>query len=75
VRQSQGITFLSRLSAWDSLHIGELVAVPIRDRIVNSATIDAVTLASRQLPVAAEEFLRFLHGELRTLHHPDGRRA
>jgi DNA-binding transcriptional LysR family regulator len=67
VHINNGITFVSRLSAWDSLHSGELVAVPIRDRLVNSATIDAITHASRQLPLAAEEFLRFLQGELQKL--------
>jgi DNA-binding transcriptional LysR family regulator len=68
VRVNHGITFLSRLSAWDSLRTGELAAVPIRDRLVNSATIDAITHASRQLPLAAEEFLRFLQGEFQDLH-------
>ena len=70
VHVNHGITFLSRLSAWDSLRAGELVAVPIRDRIVNGATIDAITHASRQLPIAAEEFLRFLQGELQNLRDP-----
>jgi DNA-binding transcriptional LysR family regulator len=68
VKVNHGITFLSRLSAWDSLRTGELVAVPIRDRLVNTATIDAITHASRQLPIAAEEFLRFLQGEFQDLH-------
>jgi DNA-binding transcriptional LysR family regulator len=68
VEVNDGITFLSRLSAWDSLRTGELVAVPIRDRLVNSATIDAITHASRQLPLAAEEFLRLLQGEFQRLH-------
>ncbi|MGQ3300859.1 LysR family transcriptional regulator [Reyranella sp.] len=68
VRVNHGITFLSRLSAWDSLRSGELVAVPIRDRLVNNATIDAITHSARQLPVAAEEFLRFLQGEFQDLH-------
>ncbi len=68
VQVNHGITFLSRLSAWDSLRAGEVVAVPIRDRLVNSATIDAITHASRQLPLAAEEFLRFLQGEFQNLH-------
>ncbi|HTR87398.1 MAG TPA: LysR substrate-binding domain-containing protein [Reyranella sp.] len=67
VHTGSGITFLSRLSAWDSLRSGELVAVPIRDRIVNTATIDAVTHASRQLPLVAEEFLRAVQGELQNL--------
>jgi DNA-binding transcriptional LysR family regulator len=64
---NNGITFLSRLSAVDSLASGELVAVPIRDRMVNKATIDAITHASHQLPIAAEAFLRFLQGELQSL--------
>jgi DNA-binding transcriptional LysR family regulator len=67
VRVNNGITFVSRLSAWDSLRSGELVAVSIRDRLVNSATIDAITHSSRQLPLAAEEFLRVLQGELQNL--------
>jgi DNA-binding transcriptional LysR family regulator len=70
VQVDNGITFHSRLSARDSLRIGDLVAVPIRDRIVNTATIDAVTHASRELPLAAEEFLRFLQGELQNLPEP-----
>ena len=68
VHVNHGITFLSRLSAWDSLRAGHLVSVPIRDRILNSATIDAITHASRQLPLAAEEFLQSLQGELQNLH-------
>lgn len=68
VHVNDGITFLSRLSGWDSLRSGELVAVPIRDRLVNNATIDAITHGSRQLPIAAEEFLRFLQGEFDHLH-------
>lgn len=70
VHVNQGITFLSRLSAWDSLRAGEVAAVAIRDRLVNTATIDAITHASRQLPLAAEEFLRFLQDELQTLQMP-----
>jgi DNA-binding transcriptional LysR family regulator len=68
VRVNHGITFLSRLSAWDSLQSGELVAVPIRERLVNNASIDAITHAGRQLPLAAEEFLRVLQAEFQTLH-------
>jgi DNA-binding transcriptional LysR family regulator len=68
VKVNHGITFLSRFSAWDSLRSGELVAVPIRDRLVNNATIDAITHSARQLPLAAEEFLRFLQGEFQNLH-------
>ena len=75
VHGNNGITFLSRLSAGDSLRTGDLVAVPIRDRIVNTATIDAITHASRQLPLAAEEFLRFLQGELQELREPLNRAA
>jgi DNA-binding transcriptional LysR family regulator len=70
VHVNNGLTFHSRLSARDSLRTGDLVAVPIRDRIVNTATIDAVTHASRELPLAAEEFLRFLQGELQNLPEP-----
>jgi DNA-binding transcriptional LysR family regulator len=67
VHVNDGITFLSRLSGWDSLRSGELVAVSLRDPLLNTATIDAITHASRQLPLAAEEFLRFLQGEFQRL--------
>jgi DNA-binding transcriptional LysR family regulator len=75
VHVNNGIAFLSRLSARDCLCSDELVAVPIRDRIVNTATIDAITHASRQLPLATEEFLRFLQGELQDLREPLNRAA
>lgn len=68
MKVNHGITFLPRLSAPDSLRSGELVAVPIRDRLMNNATIDAITHSARQLPVAAEEFLRVLQGEFQDLH-------
>lgn len=67
LHQGNGITFLPRISVWDRLKSGELVAVPIRDRIINTATIDAVTHVSRQLPLAAEEFLRAIQAELQRL--------
>lgn len=67
LRDGKGITFLPRFSAWDGLRSGELVGVPIRDRVVNTGTIDAVTHVSRQLPLAAEEFLRAVQGELQDL--------
>jgi DNA-binding transcriptional LysR family regulator len=67
LRDNNGITFLSRLSAWDSLRSGELVAIPIRERMLNTGTINAVTHVSRQLPLAAEEFLRAVQGELQNL--------
>jgi DNA-binding transcriptional LysR family regulator len=70
LRDGNGITFLPRLSAWDSLRSGELVGVPMRDRIVNTGTIDAVTHVSRQLPLAAEEFLRVVQDELQDLRIP-----
>lgn len=68
VHVHDGITFLSRLSGWESLCSGQLVAVALRDRLLNTANIDAITHASRQLPLAAEEFLRFVEGEFRRLH-------
>ncbi|MFZ5781686.1 MAG: LysR family transcriptional regulator [Pseudomonadota bacterium] len=67
VHVNNGITFHSRLSAADSLRIGDVVAVPMRDRILNMAMVEAVTHASRHLSLAAEEFLRFLGGELQNL--------
>jgi DNA-binding transcriptional LysR family regulator len=70
VHVNNGITFHSKLSAADSLGAGNVVAVPIRDRIVNTATIDVITHASRQLPLVAEAFLRFLQGTLQNLREP-----
>jgi DNA-binding transcriptional LysR family regulator len=70
VHLNNGLTFHSRLSAADSLVTGNVVAVPIRDRIVNTATIEAITHVSRQLPLAAEEFLRFLQGEMQNRREP-----
>jgi DNA-binding transcriptional LysR family regulator len=67
VHVQDGITFLSRLSGWESLRSGQLVAVALRERLLNTASIDAMTHASRQLPLAAEEFLRFLEGEFHRL--------
>ena len=64
---SNGITFIPRISIWGKLQAGELRAVPIRDRVANSSTIDAVTHVSRQLPLAAEEFLRAVQGDLQAL--------
>jgi len=70
VHLNDGITFHSRLSAADSLSSGNVVAVPVRDRLLNSATVDVITHAARQLPLVAEEFLRFLQGELQNLREP-----
>jgi DNA-binding transcriptional LysR family regulator len=70
LRDNAGITFLPRLSAWESLRSGALVGVPIRDRLVNTGTIDAVVHVSRQLPLAAEEFLRVVQDELQNLRTP-----
>ena len=71
VHVNNGITFhLAPVGGRQPEHGQTSVAVPIRDRIVNTATIDAITHASRQLPLAAEEFLRFLQGELQNLREP-----
>jgi DNA-binding transcriptional LysR family regulator len=64
---SLGITFLTRLTVWDGVRSGDLVAVSLKDRIVNSASIDAVTLSTRHLPIAAEEFVHLLQRELESL--------
>lgn len=68
VTVNHGITFLPRMSVWESLQKGTLIGVPIRDRLMNTATIDAITHVSRQLPLAADEFLRFLQGEFHDLY-------
>jgi DNA-binding transcriptional LysR family regulator len=70
VHVNNGITFHSRLSAADSLSTGDVIAVPIRDRLVNTATIEVITHASRPLSLAGEAFVRFLQGELQNLREP-----
>jgi DNA-binding transcriptional LysR family regulator len=70
LHHNNSIAFLPRIAVWENLRTGELVAVPIRDRVVNDSTIDAIIHASRQLPLAAEEFLRAVQGELQMLQVP-----
>ena len=60
VRQTQGITFLSHLSAGEMLRTGAIVAVRVKERLMNSSTIDVLTASSRTLSPAAEEFLRMM---------------
>lgn len=67
VKTTHGIAFLSRLCVVEGLRNGEVVAIPMREPLMNSGTIDALTLASRKLPLAAEEFQRFMHAELKAL--------
>lgn len=70
LQTSNGITFIPRISIWGRLQAGELAAVPIRERVANTSTIDAVTHESRQLPLAAEEFLRAVQREMESLRIP-----
>lgn len=67
VAESGGLTILSRLSASGNLQGGELIATPMRDRLLRTATIELLTLAGRTLPVAAAEFLRQISADLAQL--------
>ena len=60
VRQTQAVTFLPHLSAAALLRARLVCAVRIKERQVNSATIDVLTAASRKLSPAAEELLRLI---------------
>ena len=60
VRQSQAITFLPHLSAATLLRAGLVAAVRIKERQMNAATIDVLTVASRKLSPAADELLRLI---------------
>ncbi len=59
-----GITVLAELVIKESVRSGQLKAIPFSDPSMNAGTVDAVTFAMRVLPLAAEEFLRYLHDEL-----------
>jgi DNA-binding transcriptional LysR family regulator len=60
----QGIAFLVKAACIDSLSMRRLVAVPLKDPILNNAETKVITLPHRQLPVAAEAFMAQLCGSL-----------
>jgi DNA-binding transcriptional LysR family regulator len=60
----QGIAFLIKAACSDSLRSGQLVAVPLKDPALGEATTTVITLPNRQLPVAAEAFLKKLCQEM-----------
>jgi DNA-binding transcriptional LysR family regulator len=63
-RTGQGIAFLPRLPAVQSVKTGLIAAVPISDPVLNAGTFDIITLATRKLPLAAEEFIGMARQEL-----------
>ena len=60
VEQSRAVTFLLRFSAADRIHAGHIAAVPVRNELMGSGTIEVITRASRQLAPAGEEFIKFV---------------
>lgn len=67
VRTVGGIALLPRWAASISIRTNGLVAIRIRNRVLNSATVDAVALRSRQLSPAVNEFQNFVRAELERL--------
>ncbi len=60
VRQTRGVTFLPRLAAGGMLRSKTVIAVRLRDPLLNTSTIDVLAAASRSLSPAADEFLRLM---------------
>jgi len=65
--RDMGIAFLSRLACLDSIAAGRVVVRQLAEKSLSAGAIEVLTLASRRLPVAAEEFQRVLAAELRRL--------
>jgi DNA-binding transcriptional LysR family regulator len=63
----QGVTFLSRLICLEALQSRALIARKLSDPIMNSGSLELVTLSGRKLPLAAEEFLIALRREIEQL--------
>ena len=62
-----GVAVLARLTCVESLRTHKLRAIGFKEENLSSGTIDIVTLANRQLPIAAEKFLIALRRELDAL--------
>ncbi len=67
VRTVGGVALLPRWAASISLRTNGLTAIRIRNRLLNSATVDAVALRSRQLLPAVDQFQNFVRAELERL--------
>jgi DNA-binding transcriptional LysR family regulator len=57
---TKAITFLPRLAAEEMLRTGRVSAVKLKDRIMNTSSIDVLAASSRKLSTAAEEILRMI---------------
>jgi DNA-binding transcriptional LysR family regulator len=55
-----GISFLPRSTCHESLVEGKLIAIPLADQGLSTATLEVITLASRKLPLPVETFLETL---------------
>jgi DNA-binding transcriptional LysR family regulator len=71
VKQSDALALLTRPMSNPDLNSGNLVAIPMGEALLNSATADAVVLKNRHLPTAAAEFLRFLEVQHASLYGAD----
>lgn len=58
-----GISILSRVSCHEGLLKKRFVGVPLTDELLNSGAVEILTLSSRRLPLAAEEFIVTLRVE------------
>lgn len=61
-----GIAVLMRHSCHETVRDGTVKTLKFKERALNSGTLDVITLAGRQLPLAAEKFLDSLRAELRS---------
>lgn len=71
----QGVAFLAPLACRESLDNGTLRAIPLTGPALTNRQIDVLSLATRRVPIAAEEFLAHLQQQLRAATEPTGVRA
>lgn len=61
-RTGAAVGVLMRLSCLNSIEDGSLKAIPFKEKTFNTGRLDAIALADRRLPLAAEKFLAVLQG-------------
>jgi DNA-binding transcriptional LysR family regulator len=61
-RHGGGITLLSHMSIQTELRAGQLVGIPVDDKLLRQGCIDVCVLADRSLPLGAAAFLDHLRG-------------
>jgi DNA-binding transcriptional LysR family regulator len=68
-RQSDVVSFMPPLTLVHEVSHGWLCAIPLDEHDSESATIDVITSRGRQLPAAAQNFLKLLLKRLQTPKH------